>query len=90
MTGATLSRMTMVCAQVEILPHKSFACQVLTIVALQGIVPVTTSELVITIAFVGVQLSVAVATPVAGGLILVLQVRLRLAGQVITGLTWSK
>ena len=71
------------------MPQPSFADQVLVMVALQGMTPVTKSELEIRIELAGVQLSVAVATPEAGGLVLILQARFMNGGQVITGLTLS-
>lgn len=57
--------------------------------ASQGMTPVIASDEVIRREEDGVQLSVAVATPVAEGLTLVLQNKFKGPGQVITGFTLS-
>ena len=70
-------------------PQRSFADQVRSIEALQGRVPETISFEVIIIEEMGVQLSVAVATPVVGGLVLLLHCWFNGPGQVITGFITS-
>lgn len=58
-------------------------------VASQGIRPEVMFVCVIRMFATDVQLSVAVATPVAGGLVFVLHCKLRFGGQVMTGFTVS-
>ena len=87
MVGGVLSNTVMICTQVVVLLQLSVAVHVREMMALQGKVPVTTSEKVMTGA--GSQLSVAVATPVMDGEMLAPQLTCMFGGHMMTGGTFS-
>jgi hypothetical protein len=80
--GFTSSSKVMICTQVSTFPHASVAVQVLIRSCLQ---PCAVYASVCLMVMLLVQLSVACAMPVFDGVVLALQDKVRLSGQVIIG-----
>ena len=84
-SGGVSSTMIMLCRHVVMLPQISVAVQVLAMEYSSG----QLGEVIVTSAYVtiglGSQLSLAVILPVAGGKVLAVHCRVKLAGQVIVG-----